>query len=243
MRVLLAGLVVLLAGCAGREEAPPPRALRFAAFVSPRVAGTAAEGVLLEVVTALSSEAALDFVLVGGPLVGSQEAADRDALAGALGSIAAPVYVALAPDDATPDVLESLEQGVQKHPGEAAHAGPPVAGWRPMAIAPDGALPEVAGGGDGPAFPVVAVRAGAAPPPDAVRLLISRNAEPTYFGERRDGRVELGLPPLDAPPHVYAIVTVEPTGEVKTELRALLPEPPIPPALVPLFVDLPRERP
>lgn len=220
MRALFALWLLLLAGCAGTPEAPPPRAVRFAALVAPSVAGPEAEGALLELVTALSSEPDLDFVLVGGPLLGSAEAADREALAGALGSIAAPVYVALGPQDAPlADLLEALERGIPKHPGKAAHVGPPVGGWRPAALGPAGELPEGAAG----ALPIVAVSAGAAPASGDVALLVVPGEGEAVAGPAGT-HVRLALPPFAPAPHAYAILTLEPSGELRTQVRAVLSE-------------------
>jgi hypothetical protein len=245
--------LALLAGCASSpDDAPPPRPVRFAALVAPRLGPDpdrpperpTAEDVLLEAVTTLSLESDLGFALVAGPLVTGDDPAtlaiDRDAVAGALGSIAARVYVALTPDEATsPDLLEALARGVQKHPGDAAYTGPPVAGWRPVALGPAGEVPPsgVAEDADGGALPTAAVYAGTAPLAGEVGTLVVR-AGPAPRLAVEDGRVVLELPPLHQPPHVYAIVTVSPDGEVSAALHTALGEPG-PPALAPVRLDVP----
>lgn len=240
--------LALLAGCASSpDDAPPPQPVRFAALVAPRLGSDpdrpperpTAEDVLLEAVTTLSIESDLAFALVAGPLVTGDDpatqAVDLEALVGALGSIAARVYVALTPDEAkSPDLLEALARGVQKHPGDAAYTGPPVAGWRPVALGPAGEAPP----GEGEdALPTVAVYAGAAPLAGEVGTLVVR-AGPAPRLVAEGGRVVLELPPLHEPPHVYAIVTVSPEGEVSASLHTALGEPG-PPALAPVRLDLP----
>ncbi|MCO5166750.1 MAG: hypothetical protein M9894_10340 [Planctomycetes bacterium] len=229
--------MALLAGCAAREPAPPPRPVRFAAFVAPRLGPAPAdlpagqlgpEDVLLEVVTALSGEPGLDFVLVAGPVVAGDDPGDRDALVGALGSIAAPVFVALTPEEAaSPDLLEALERGLPRHQGAAAYAGKPVAGWQPVALRPDGALPaDARREGDEEGVPIAAAFAGAGPPPAAVSLAVVPGQAPALGPvPERPGVVALRLPPVTAPPHVFALVTISPGGLVSVVLRTALGDP------------------
>lgn len=250
----LAGPLVflaLLAGCASSpDDAPPPRPVRFAALVAPRLGPDpdrpperpTAEDVLLEAVTTLSLESDLAFALVAGPLVTVDDAAtaamDREAVTGALGSIAARVYVALTPDEAkSPDLLEALARGVQKHPGDAAYTGPPVAGWRPVALGPAGEPSPSGVADDDVALPTAAVYAGTAPLSGEVGTLLVRAGPAPRLAVEGD-RVVLELPPLHQPPHVYAIVTISPEGEVSAALHTALGEPG-PPALAPVRLDLP----
>lgn len=236
--------VATLGGCAGREPAPPPRPVRFAAFVAPALGAAPADGaalspedVLLEVVTALSGEPGLDFVLVAGPVVAdpAAEGGDRDALVGALGSIAAPVFVALTADEAaSQDLLEALERGLPRHKGAAAYAGRPVAGWQPAALGADGKLPAPSDGAgdDEPAVPVAAAFAGAGPPTAPVTLVVVQGPEPRLGPlPGRPDVTALQLPPLGAPPHLFAVVTISPEGQVSVVLRTALgdPGPPAPP--------------
>ncbi|MBX3470841.1 MAG: hypothetical protein KF878_28575 [Planctomycetes bacterium] len=234
--------VATLGGCAGREPAPPPRAVRFAAFVAPALgaaptdtAALSPEDVLLEVVTALSGEPELDFVLVAGPVVGGDDRGDREALVGALGSIAAPVFVALTADEAaSQDLLEALERGLPRHKGAAAYAGRPVAGWQPAALGADGKLPAPndGAGDDGLAVPVAAAFAGAGPPAAPVTLVVVQGPEPRLGPlPGRPDLTALQLPPLGAPPHLFAVVTISPEGQVSVVLRTALgdPAPPAPP--------------
>lgn len=255
----LAGPLVfcaLLAGCASSpDDAPPAQPLRFAAFVAPSVGPDparpperpTAEEVLLEAVTTLSIESDLAFAMVAGPLVTGDDpaakAVDRESVAGALGSIAARVYVALTPDEAKdPDLLESLGRGVQKHPGEAAYTGPAVAGWRPIAVGPAGEAPgagkdEGEGEDDEVVLPTLVVYAGTAPLAEGVGTFVVR-AGPAPRLAVEGGRVLLELPPLHQPPHVFAIATISPEGEVSVVLQTALGEPG-PPALTPVRLELP----
>lgn len=246
----------LLAGCAAQEPAPPPRPLRFAALVAPRVGPAAAdappeqltpEDVLLEVVTTLSAEPALDFTLVCGPVLAADSAdpLDREGLVGALGSIAAPVFVALDPQEAGDlDLLEALERGLPRHPGAPAYAGKPVAGWRPMALGPTGTPPAAPGApatgegdDDAPEPLTAAAYAGqAALPPGGPTLVLRPGAAPGLA--LQGGRVVLTLPPLAEPPHIYALVTVSPEGEVGVVLETAV-EGATPPPLAPVRLPSP----
>lgn len=255
---LLAGplaLVALLAGCAASEPAPPPRPVRFAAIVGPRVGAPpgdtaspdtfTAEDVLLEVVTTLSAEPDLDFVLVDGPVVapGSADPLDRQGLAGALGSVAAPVLVAVTVEEAADvDLLEALERDLPKHPGAPAYAAKPAAGWQALAIGPTGQRPDAAPttaeeDEDAPPVLQAAAYAGASPLPAGPPALVVRPGEAPAL-EVQGGRVVLTLPPLADPPHVYALVTISPDGEVGVRLRTALGAPP-PPALPPVRLPAP----
>lgn len=248
-----------LAGCAASEPAAPPRAVRFAALVAPRVGPAAddaapdalsAEDVLLEVVTTLSAEPDLDFVLVDGPVVAptSTDPLDREGVVGALGSIAAPVLVGLTAEEAADlDLLEALERGLPKHLGAPAYAARPVAGWRAVALGPDGARPTdpapTAGADEDeadddapPALEAAAYAGASALPPGPPTLVLRRGGAPGLAVE--GGRVVLTLPALVEPPHVYALVTISPDGEVGVRLKTALGAPP-PPAPPPVQLPTP----
>jgi hypothetical protein len=223
MRLCAALLLLALAGCASTDDAPPPAPLRFAAIAGPRVGHDGAEDALLEVVTTLSLEADLDVALVAGPLVANEEPLAREGLVGALGSIAAPTYVALSPTDGPlAELLETLERGLPKHPGTAQHGGPAVKGWRPVAVGPAGELPPAEPAAsdddddDGP-LPVIAARGGPGAPPEGVRLVVVTGDAPSLSAD--GGVVTLTLPPLSDPPHLFAIGTISPEGEVSVSLR------------------------
>jgi hypothetical protein len=88
------GLALVLAGCrSGEPTEPRERKVRFAVVAAPEVGQD--DGDLLTVVTRLSREKDLAFVLVLGPLLAKDaDATSLDLLKNDLGQIAAPVYVA-----------------------------------------------------------------------------------------------------------------------------------------------------
>ncbi len=223
-----------------------------------------AEDALLEVVTTLSGERDLVAVLVAGPLVapglgvadpGAEPATpaggDDDTgpardeaiagLLGGLGSIAAPVCVALAPGDPAGPLLEALRDGLPGHPGRAAHAHRPKQAWLDaVALGPAGEVPEPARSDEPGAQADAAPRArvvvtalpalGAREAPPGTLLLVLPGDAPALAVEA--GVAVLRLPPLTRPPHLYALATVS-RGEVRVALRALDPAatpPTLPPA-------------
>lgn len=210
--------------------------------------GARAEDLLLDLVTALSTEADVGYVLVPGPLLapGSVDpAGDLAALGGALGSLSAPAVVALAPSDAGSQgglepLLEGLERDLPGHPGKAAYAAKRRAGYRVVALAPDGKGPEAAAveekakddddeddaGGDGCTIAALGASWGSGEPPGApkVDLLVAVGAQPTLTAGA-GGRLTLLLPPFVDPPHTWALVTIA-DGEVRVNVRALDPATP-----------------
>jgi hypothetical protein len=242
-------LLALLAGCAGaptEEERPEP--VRFAVITAPALGGDApgaewtGEDLLLEAVTRLSGEPGLDFVVVAGPLFAAPSAEARDVLVGALGSIAPPVLVALAPGDLdAPDLLEALE-ALAGHGGKAAYTRTPRPEVRVSALGPDGAPPPQGASaepaeGARRALAVLAAGAGVPLAPEALAataLLITPGAAPALAAVP-GGPLRLELPSLREAPHLFARVEVSPAGAVSVALRAVTdapaPAPPAPAAL------------
>lgn len=250
----LAALALLGAGCAStpEDEGAVRKPLVLAALAAPCVgsvtsagaeggAGTRAEDLLLDLVTVLSTEAEVAYVLVPGPLLapgGADPAGDLAALGGALGSLSAPAVVALAPSDVESQggldpLLEGLERDLPGHPGKAAYAAKRRPGYRVVALGPDGKGPEAAAVEEGAkddedaddARTIAALGAswGAGETPGApkVDLLVAVGAQPTLTAGA-GGRLTLLLPSFVDPPHVWALVTIH-EGEVRVTLRALDP--------------------
>ncbi len=252
----LAAALVLVAGagCASttEEDAAARKPLVLAVVAAPCVGGVSsatagaegsrAEDLLLDLVTALSTETDVAYVLVPGPLLapGSADpAGDLAALGGALGSLSAPAVVALAPSDVESAGLEPLLEGLERdlpgHPGKAAYAAKRRRGYRVLALGPDGKGPEAAtveekgpdddedGEGD---RTVAALGAawGAGDGPTTrtpVDLLVAVGVQPALTAGP-GGRLTLLLPPFLDPPHLWALVTVE-DGQVRVTVRALDP--------------------
>ena len=222
-----------------------------------------AEDALLEAVTTLSGERDLVAVLVAGPLVaqradvaepgtgpevgpseGDPDPAQAEAIAGllgGLGSIAAPVCVALAAGDPAAPLLEALRDGLPGHPGRAAHAHRPKQAWLDaVALGPANEHPEPARAGEPGSQPEAPPRArvvvaaspalGVRDAPPGTLLLVLPGDAPTLAVEA--GVAVLRLPPLTRPPHLYALATVS-RDEVRVALRALDPAA-TPPALPPV---------
>jgi hypothetical protein len=226
-------LALLSTGCVGGPEASQGfQPVRFAVIGAPRLGGDLlAEDMLLEAVTVLSLEPDLDFCLVPGPLLAGNvddlEAA-RDALVGALGSLASPVYTAWGPGDGPElELLEALEQGLFEHPGQLSYAGKVVRGVQPVVLDATGAPPDdlapranllrvaVSGGQAGSGVGSLRVRAGA------------------ELGLQADSAgAELVVPSLAEPPHLYGVCTWD-GRELSVAWHALEGEqaPPAPPPI------------
>lgn len=245
-----AALVLGGVGCASttEEDAAARKPLVLAVVAAPCVGAVASEGAtraedaLLDLVTTLSTETDVAYVLVPGPLLapqGPDPAGDLAALGGALGSLSAPAVVALAPSDAEAEggldpLLEGLERDLPGHPGKAAYAARPRRGYRVLALGPDGKGPEAETveekkdgdeADDDDAWTIAALGAawgsgeGVQPGP-RVDLLVAVGAQPTLTAT--GGRLVLLLPPFVDPPHTWALVTIQ-EGEVRVSVRALDP--------------------
>lgn len=241
-----AALVVGGAGCASttEEDAATRKPLVLAVVAGPCVgavtsAGLRAEDALLDLVTALSTEPDVAYVLVPGPLLapeGADPAGDLAALGGALGSLSAPAVVALAPSDVESEgglelLLEGLERDLPGHPGKAAYAAKPRRGYRVVALGPDGKGPEAAAveekdeAEDDETRTIAVLGAawgsgeGTQPGPQ-VDLLVCVGTQPALASAA--GHLVLLLPPFVDPPHVWALVTLQ-EGQVRVSVRALDP--------------------
>jgi len=250
-------LVVGGAGCASttEDDAAARKPLVLAVVAAPCVGavtsaagpdgkpveGMRAEDALLDLVTALSTETDVAYVLVPGPLLaprGDDPAGDLAALGGALGSLSAPAVVALAPSDVETEgglepLLEGLERDLPGHPGKAAYLAKRRPGFRVLALGPDGKGPEAEAveekdqdEPDDDAWTIAALGAawgsgeGTQPVPQ-VDLLVAVGAQPTLTAGA-GGRLTLLLPPFVDPPHVWALVTIQ-EGQVRVSVRALDP--------------------
>ncbi|MDC3379147.1 hypothetical protein OAX78_02580 [Planctomycetota bacterium] len=237
-------VLTLAGGCTSTEDAgPPPEPLRFAVICAPEISGSfdlespTPDELLLEAVTILSVEPDLAFCLVPGPVLGQvdgspdaeeeQEIA-RELLIGGLGSLACPVYVALSSDD--PTLLEQLTEGVPGNPGELAFWADPLQGVQVVVLDPaTGNLPEPAHA-DGPSddestpsAPTIGVLASGRVlrPPHDVTLLVKSGGEFMLHDARG---AELRVPSLLTPPHLIAIVTVDPGGKVSVHAVSVWPD-------------------
>lgn len=244
-------LVVGGAGCAStaEDEATATKPLVLAALAAPCVGavtsataegaeGVRAEDALLDLVTALSTEPDVAFVLVPGPLLapkGADPAGDLAALGGALGSLSAPAVVALAPSDVETEggldpLLEGLERDLPGHPGKAAYEAKRRRGYRVVALGPDGEGPEAAEAveetdDDDAEVAATSIAVQGAPGEGirwrgAIDLLVSVGAQPALASAA--GHLVLLLPPFVDPPHVWALVTIH-EGQVRVSVRALDP--------------------
>lgn len=246
--VAAAALVLGGVGCAStpEDEAAARKPLVLAVIAAPCVGAVSSDGTaedaLLDLVTTLSTEADVGYVLVPGPLLapkGPDPAGDLAALGGALGSLSAPAVVALAPSDAETEgglepLLEGLERDLPGHPGKAAYAAKPRRGYRVLALGPDGEGPEAATveekkpdeDDDDEAWTIAALGAawgsgeGVQPGPQ-VDLLVAVGAQPTLTAGP-GGRLTLLLPPFVDPPHTWALVTIQ-EGQVRVSVRSLDP--------------------
>lgn len=259
LSLLAAALALLsLAGCSsGAAAEAPPQPLEFVVLAAPAVGSSLEEGdeeaedldaltpedVLLELATQLSGAgSALDFVLVAGPLLASPDEEAHALAVGALGQIAAPVLVGLGPDDGPRDeLLEALGEGLRGHGGEPGQWGAAKEGWRPVALAGDGSWPtsqeakakeraQQEEAEEGPPARVILVHAAPALAPEVARkaaILVSQGPAPAL--ERAGEQVQLRLPPLTRPPHVYARARIE-GGALHVEFLALTGEAPPSPA-------------
>lgn len=255
--VALAGVCAALAasGCASSRAAAPPRPLILAALPAPRLGAGAVSGgaseltpedFLLEVATQLSLEPRLDLCLVPGPLLaeGLPEASQADVLLGVvdgLGQIAAPVYVGLRAEEVGPGLLETLRQTLRQHPGRASAWGPPVLGWRPVALDSGGDLAALeaftqretaADEGDpgkaaeGPGVPLLVALGGSEPARDPRLYLQVRAGEAPGLSAAPGGGLVLTLPPLSS--GLYALCTLDPS-HLQVEWRSVAPETLAPP--------------
>ena len=245
-RILLASLVLLLAGCSSQTAEDEAKPVRFVVIAAPAL-GAEPEGgapptedLLYDLVTELSGDGEFDFCLVPGPLLGSLDPESREALLGALGQIAGRVYPALSSGDGPrQELLEALgdkSEGLPGHEGQAAFRGKAVRGFRPIVVGPDGAEPD--GEPDGEEQPEedraphsIAVFA-AETRPEASHDLEVTSGDPaslTRVGET----IRVALPPLGLPPHLYGVVEVA-GGVVRLTLRSAEPGAEIPPAPPPL---------
>lgn len=198
------------------------------------------EDVLLELATQLSATGtALDFVLVAGPLLASPSEEAHALAVGALGQIAAPVLVGLHEEDGPLDeLLEALGEGLRGHGGEPGQWGEAKEGWRPVALAPDGSWPAAQeakakqkaakdgkGEAEAPAKVILVHAAYVVEPETALRASILVTPGPEASLKRAGGQIQLSLPPVTRPPHVYARARIE-GGELRVELLALAGDPP-----------------
>jgi len=207
------------------------------------------EDVLLELATQLSGTGtALDFVLVAGPLLASPSEEAHALAVGALGQIAAPVLVGLHAEDGPLDeLLEALGEGLRGHGGEPGQWGQAKEGWRAVALAGDGSWPtaqeakakaqaakEADEAEEAPAK-VILVHAAYAVEPEIAQkasILVTSGPEPSL--KRAGKQIQLTLPPVTRPPHVYARARIE-RGELRVELLALAGE--APPSPQPLRLE------
>lgn len=256
-------------GCASSEAAAPPRPLVLAVLPAPALSGAASESealspgdFLLEVATQLSLEARLDLCLAPGPLLapGVAESSFADALQSlqdGLGQIAPPVYVGLGAEEAgAVELLEALQRTLRQHPGRASAWGPPVLGWRPVALAAGADLssveaeakresaPPSAGEGEQPepkpqgeeeaerersAPLLVALGGGELVSDPRLRLQVISGPEPGLAPAPSGGLV-LTLPP--AARGLFALCTLD-SAKITVEWRSVAPEaaPPAPQSL------------
>lgn len=233
-------LLLLLGGCASQTDEEEDAPIRFVVIAAPAIGGEPEdaelthEDLLLEAVTQLSTEDEIDFSLVPGPLLGSNDEESRESLIGGVGSLAAVPYVALGPDDGPPEeLLELLAETLARHDGEAAYLGKAVRGVRPVVLDPQGQGPEPEEGeeedDDDDPPTLIALQGGAA---GVLEVALTVLSGPELLLESGPRGARLVVPPLTQPPHIYVIATLT-DGELQLSLRSALDLPvPAPPASV-----------
>jgi hypothetical protein len=237
---LLLPVLALVAGCAAPAADPVETPVRFAVIAAPMLAAADTEGeelspedALLEVVTQLSVEESMDFILVPGPLLTTEDEDLRLGLIGALGSLAGELVVALGPEDGPQaDLLEAFEEQLLGHDGELAYKGKRVGPVRPAALDPDGHLPTDKEP-DAPTTPTkthkrwILVQGGLEPPPAGL-LVVRAGPAVRLEANEGSGAATLELPSIAKPPHIYAIAELRDgllTVHVHSVLDAELAEP------------------
>ncbi len=229
---LLLPALALFAGCAAPTATPADTPVRFAVIAAPTLAAVDVEGeeltpedALLEVVTQLSLEESLDFILVPGPLVASEDEDLRLGLIGALGSLAGDLILALAPTDAPQaKLLEAFEELLPGHEGKLAYRGKRAGPVVPVALDPQGGLPESDEANDGKADKglkdSIFVQGGAESS-IPTRLVVRAGSEVRLEANGNAPGATLVLPSVAKPPHIYAIAELR-EGMLSVRLSSVL---------------------
>lgn len=222
--------LLLLVGCASTPPEEAERAFRFAVLPAPALGEPESVERLYAALDRLSREGALDVCLVPGPLLAAGAEGDdpilHDELAGALGSLPAPVVVALATSDAPRQqaLLDALERAFQGQPGAGAHTK---RGWQVVPVAVDG---TAAGPPPGEAPPrrLLLVGRGVTPAEGVSGTVrVELGDAPTL--EEDAGGARLVVPPLSLAPNLL-VVGVHEAGRLSIVLVPLEGSaPPAPP--------------
>lgn len=242
---LLLPVLALCVGCAAPAVDPAETAVRFAVIAAPSIGAGDTEGeqltpedALLEAVTQLSAEEHIDFVLVPGPLLASEDEDPRVGLIGALGSLAGGLVVALGPEDGPQaELLEAFEEQLPGHTGEISYKGKRVGSVRPVALDPEGRLPGKKKPGADPSEAETPAKArkgwilvqGGAEPSSAGLLIVRSGAEVRLEANQGSKGATLELPSVAKPPHIFAVAELKDgllTIRLCSVLEAELADPP-----------------